>query len=209
MEKLTGELPHLTERFNIGPGQENPILRLRNGGPELVSARWGLRCGWKGAASTSGGPINARSEGALSNGIFRRAVRSRRCLIPADGFYEWKKEVGQKQPYFIAREGDQPFFFAGLWEPGADARETYCILTTRPNCRVAELHDRMPVVLPSDALAEWLSVEELSADRFAELCASAADPDWLAYPVSSFVNSIRREGPECLVRDSGVQMELL
>src|SRR5262245_4330455 len=155
------EVPALEPRYNVAPTQ--PVAAVRagpGGGRELVRLRWGLVTPW--AADPGTGPllINARSETAADKPAFRAALRARRCLVPADGFYEWVRQAGKRQPiHFRLRDG-RPFAFAGLWErwqaPGGPAVESCAILTTGANELVRQAHDRMPVILGPDAFGEWL-----------------------------------------------------
>ena len=153
----------LLPRFNIAPTQDAPVVRMSGGSRRLDMLRWGLIPSWADDASSSARTINARSETAAEKPSFRDAFRERRCLVPADAFYEWKKVPRGKQPYAIRRADDTPLAFAGLWEswrdpsrPAADAVESFTILTTTPNQRLAGLHDRMPVILSPGDFERWL-----------------------------------------------------
>jgi putative SOS response-associated peptidase YedK len=144
--------------------------------------------------------INARSETAAEKPSFRSAFRRRRCLIAADGFYEWKRENGGKQPYYFHMQEGRPFAFAGLWESwdkGGGALHSCTILTTRANSVLEGIHDRMPVILPSGAYDLWL---EPDADReqLADLLIPYPGDDLETYPVSRFVNSPRNNDERCI-----------
>src|SRR5476649_843692 len=151
-------------RFNIAPTQLARVIRIGEGGErEAVLLRWGLVPFWAKGLSAGTKMINARSEGIEEKPAFRAAVRQRRCLVPATGFFEWKGVPGRKQPYAITL-ADRPLFaFAGLWESwrpaDGDAVETFTIVTTDANPGVAEIHDRMPVILPPDEEDRWLCGE--------------------------------------------------
>ena len=157
------EVPPFTARFNIAPTQPVPVIRMRpgpslrarRGSRELVWLRWGLVPGWAKDPAIGSRLINARAETAAEKPAFRTALRQRRCLVAADGFYEWQQAGRTKQPYFIHLRDDRPFAFAGLWEAweGADHAwlETCTLLTTGPNDVVRPIHDRMPVILPPQA----------------------------------------------------------
>jgi putative SOS response-associated peptidase YedK len=135
---------------------------------------------------------------------FRSAVKTRRCLIPADGFYEWVKTDGGKQPHYIHFADGRVFAFAGLWERwhkgGDEPLDTCTIITTTPNDLVAGLHDRMPVILPPEAFTEWLESQPLAADRLQEVLTPHHADDMEAYPVSTHVNKPANDDPECVVR---------
>jgi putative SOS response-associated peptidase YedK len=185
-------------RYNIAPTQEAPVVRVGRGGArELALLRWGLVPSWAKDLAAGTKMINARAEGVQAKPAFRAAVRGRRCLVPATGFYEWKGLAGRKQPYAITIE--RPVFaFAGLWEswtpPGGAPVETFTILTTDANPAVAAVHDRMPVILPRDAEEAWLGGE--AKEALALLAPYASDTKLRA--VGPAVGNSRNEGPECL-----------
>ena len=190
-------------RYNVAPSQDVPIVRLNAEGERVLSAvRWGLIPSWtKGKPGAQ--PINARAETVASSGMFRQAFERRRCLIPADGFYEWKKlDAKTKQPMLIHRRDDHLFAFAGLWErwrPSEDAEpiDTCTIITTTPNTLAGTIHNRMPVILDESDFARWLDRETKAAD-VADLLQPAAD-DWLdAYPVSTRVNKPANDDPQLI-----------
>lgn len=190
--------PDLRPRYNIAPTQRAPVIRLAEGERVLQMMRWGFVPHWaKDPAALKSHPINARAEKASRSPMFRDAFRHHRCLVPATGFYEWRKRgKGQpKQPYLIRREDERPFAFAGLcsFRPEADDEAlaaTFTILTTEPNELVRPIHDRMPVILPEDRWQRWLSA---SAAETGELEALITGPPsaerWEAVPVSRRVNS--------------------
>jgi putative SOS response-associated peptidase YedK len=144
--------------------------------------------------------INVRAETAASKPLFRDAFRSRRCLIPADGFYEWRKAGSRREPFHVRLRDMRPFAFAGLWseEPGPPALKACAILTTEPNELMAKIHDRMPVILGSDAYARWLDTGERAARDARELLRPYPAQELLAVRVSSYVNAAGAEGPRCL-----------
>src|SRR3984885_10282897 len=149
-------------RFNVAPTQPVPVIRQHPKGPvrELSLMRWGLIPSWAKASSVAASMINARSETASTKPAFRDALKSRRCLIPADGFYEWSRAGKAKQPYcFEVNEGEL-FAFAGIWDrwkdPSGSWVKTCSILTTTPNAVTAAVHDRMPAILDPDAYNVWL-----------------------------------------------------
>src|SRR5262245_30614970 len=155
------QLPLFEARYNIAPTQEVLAVREVDGAREASKLRWGLIPSW--SKEPGGGPpmINARSETLAEKPTFRTAFRRRRCIIPADGFYEWRKSdegaKGKKQPYWIHRSDGGPVGFAGLWESWRDSIESCTIVTTAANRTLSQLHDRMPVILAPGDYAEWLN----------------------------------------------------
>jgi putative SOS response-associated peptidase YedK len=195
----------LKPRFNIAPTQTIPIVRAGEGDQrEWAMVRWGLVPSWARDEKMGARMINARGETVAEKPSFRSAVKSRRCLIPADGFYEWVRDGEAKRPYFIHFANARPFAFAGLWERwqghGSEPLETCTIITTTPNELVAELHDRMPAILPPADFAEWLEPEPLAADRLQDLLRPHPAEGMEAYPVSIHVNSPRNDDPMCIAR---------
>jgi putative SOS response-associated peptidase YedK len=152
----------IRKRFNIAPTQEAPVVRAgADGAREVAMLRWGLVPYWAKDLKAGTRMINARSEGIEAKPAFREAVKARRCVVPATGFFEWNGQPGRKQPFAITLPGQQLFAFAGLWErwkpPGGEPVETFTIVTTDANEAVARIHDRMPVILPMDAIDTWLT----------------------------------------------------
>ncbi len=191
-------------RFNIAPTQTVPILRADDTGHRRIDgARWGLIPHWADDASIGNRLINARSETAASKPAFRGAFRCRRCLIPADGFYEWLRVDGRKQPYLLRFRDRRVFAFAGLWErwtaPSDSSSVVSCtILTTSPSPTVAPIHDRMPVILPDSAWDRWTSPDDVAVDDLRTLLRLDPDDDLEAVEVSTRVNSPSNDGPELL-----------
>jgi len=200
------EQPNLMPRYNIAPTQDVPVIRQRRnpaGERTLQMLRWGLVPSF--AEDTKGGArlINARAESVAEKASFRAAFRRRRCLVPADGFYEWRAEGKAKQPYLIQRRDRGVFAFAGLWErwspkeqgEGPAFIDSFTIVTTAANALLRPLHERMPVILPPEAHATWLDPDG-EPDRLQALLKPAPD-DWLSYaPVGTEVNAARAEGPQ-------------
>jgi putative SOS response-associated peptidase YedK len=198
------ELP-LEPRYNIAPSQPVPVVRLAEDQPGTRQAallQWGLVPSWTGDPTIGLQCINARSETAASKPAFRAAFRRRRCLIPANGFYEWQKKGKEKLPFLFRLRGGPPFAFAGLWErwssPHGDGRETCTILTAEANDLVRPFHERIPIILPAEQYGDWLDP-------------MAAAPQWLqtvlrpyhaeamqAVAVSTWVNDARHKGTECV-----------
>jgi putative SOS response-associated peptidase YedK len=146
--------------------------------------------------------INARSETVADKPAFRFAFRRRRCLVPADGFFEWQRLGKSKQPYFIQTADEQPFAMAGLWEswegPDHSLVESCTILTTEPNELMQPIHDRMPVILPSESYAEWLDPQQTEPKGLQRLLVPFDTRQMKAHPVSTYVNRPTNEGPECI-----------
>ncbi len=196
----------LTPRYNIAPTQPVAAIREVEGLRELVQLRWGLLPSWSDAAT--GGPpmINARSETAATRPAFRNAFRARRCLIPADGFYEWQAGdgggSGPKQPYLITVRDERPFAFAGLWErcraPDKSTVESCTILTTEANDRLKGLHDRMPVILPRDLYGPWLDPHLDDAEALESMLVPYPSSEMSLRPVSRRVNNARNDDPDCI-----------
>ena len=189
-------------RYNIAPTQPVPAIRCREGQErEFVMLRWGLIPYWAKDPSIGNRLINARAETVAEKPAFRDAYQRRRCIILADGFYEWQKEAAGKTPYFITLANGEPFAFAGLWERWTDRDtgellQTATIVTTAANDFIARLHDRMPVILQPDTATAWLAREPNLLD------AVRADPPELqAWPVDRKVNNARNEGAD-LVRST-------
>ena len=198
-------VPSVEPRYNIAPTQEILVVRRSsdNNKREMALLRWGLIPHWtKDPKKMRSQLINARSETAAEKPSFRDAFRSRRCLIPADGFYEWQRRGGNKQPYFIGLKDGGVFSFAGLWDewqgPDGKSIQTCTILTTGPNDVIAPIHDRMPVILDSSAYEKWLD-PGVTDHRELEPILTPFDADkMVSYPVSNVVNSPRNDVPECV-----------
>ncbi len=193
----------LAPRYNIAPTQHVLVARTGEGGRELTGVRWGLIPHWADDPSIGNRMINARGETVATKPAFRSALKHRRCLIPADGFYEWKKVGAGKQPHLIRFADKRAFAFAGLWErwlrrDGGEPIDSCTIITTTPNELLRELHDRMPVILPTAAFEEWLRPEPLAAPRLDELLAPHPAAEMEAFPVSRRVNSPANDDPSCV-----------
>ena len=190
-------MPNLAARYNIAPTQPVVVIRRSEaGGRELTHMRWGLVPSW--AKEVNSGPllINARADTVAEKPSFRNAFRRRRCLIPADGFYEWQpRPSGPKQPMRIALPGNAPFAFAGIWEHWQAAEgselESCAIVTTDANAQLYDIHSRMPVILKPENYDIWLNAEP----DVAATLTHPYDGAMVAYPVSRDVNSVRNDGP--------------
>lgn len=203
---------NLEPRYNVCPTDRMPVIRLSRDGTERVvaTARWGLVPAWAEDTRVAHKAINARAERVATANLYRSAFKRRRCLVPADGFYEWqpaskssnttleKLAAGKKQPYYIHRADGGLLAFAGLWEiwtdPDGEIVDSYTIITTTPNATMAELHNRMPVILDPEDFDAWLD-PTAGGEELLKPC-----PDeWLTtYPVSTYVSKARNEGRECI-----------
>jgi putative SOS response-associated peptidase YedK len=188
-------------QFNIAPGQRiAAILNLAD--PALEFLRWGLVPSWAKDPKIGYRMINARAETVAEKPAFRAALRHRRCLIPADGFFEWMKTGKAKQPMFVRLKSRTPFALAGLWEswnaPDGSKLKSATILTTGPNALMKKIHDRMPVILPPEAWEAWLNPEQGKPDLFKDLLKPFPAKDMEAYPVSTLVNSPKNNVKEVL-----------
>lgn len=190
-------------RYNVAPTQSVPVIRIRphEATREIVPMRWGLIPSWAKDEKIGNRMINARCETVSEKPAFRAAFKRRRCLVLADGFYEWKKTGKAKQPYHFYLRDDQPFAFAGLWErwtAGPDPIESCTIITTTANELVSDVHDRMPVILSREAANRWLDPDSDEAPPLENLLAPYPAPQMDADPVSTLVNSPKNDSVECL-----------
>lgn len=207
----------LEPSFNVAPTKDVYAVRAVDGHRQLTTLRWGLIPFWAKDRKIGSKMINARSETIFEKPAYRRAIKSQRCLIPADGFYEWAKVAGQKkkQPYFIHHSDEEPLVFAGLWErwrppvedgEGEDgegdgerpeAIETCTILTCGPNETMASIHNRMPVLLPPSQWDTWLADTDDPA-ALAPLLVPAPEGLLTMHPVTTAVNNVRNDGAHLL-----------
>jgi len=197
--------PELFPHFNVAPTQQVAVVRQRadDGGKELAFLRWGLIPAWADDPSIGNRLINARSETAATKPSFRRAFRSRRCLVVADGYYEWQKVDGRKQPYFIGLQGDRPFGLAGLWErweKHGEPVESCTILTTDANELMQPIHERMPVIVPADQYDLWLDPRFGDTVKLGKLLRPYSSKEMVSYWVSTLVNNPRNDVPQCVER---------
>jgi putative SOS response-associated peptidase YedK len=197
-------VPPLPPRYNIAPTQDAAAIResAKTGRRVLGPLRWGLIPHWAKDPGIGNRMINARAETVGEKPAFETAFRHRRCLIPSDGFYEWKKTGGRKQPFYVGMQDRSMFSFAGLWErwsdEGHDPIETFTIITTKPNDIVQSIHDRMPVILPESRYDQWLDPQNQNTEALKGFLVPFPAEGMSAYPVSAYVNSPRNEGPECV-----------
>jgi putative SOS response-associated peptidase YedK len=193
----------LTPRYNVAPSQ--PVAVIPNTGDNTLSLyKWGLIPSWSKDPTIGDRMINARAESLAEKPSFRNAYRRRRCLILADGFYEWKQIPGMKskQPIYIQLTDNRSFAFAGLWEiwkspEGPDVRSC-TIITTQPNSLLEPIHNRMPVILPPNAYSRWLAPEDRQPPQLNDLLIPYPSTDMVAFPVSRMVNSPQVDSPELI-----------
>lgn len=208
-------------RYNVAPTDQSWIVREKREQRQLLPAGWGLINSWAPDAKGAFKQINARSETALTRPAFRDAFESRRCIVPADGFYEWIGPKDNRQPVWFHAPDDGLLLFAGLYESwqnpqDGEWRRTFTILTTAANATVAPVHDRMPVILPRDVIADWLHVPSQNPAAYAReaqaLLRPAADGVLIAMEVSKRANSVANDDPACLApahdREPGAQAAL-
>ena len=198
------EEPPVEARFNIAPTQSILAVREVSDEREAVLLKWGLIPSWAKDSSMSARLINARSETVTEKPAFREAFKRSRCVIPADGFYEWKREGKGKQPFYFALHGGRLFGFAGLWDRWKDEDgkvvESCAILTTDANGVLSPVHDRMPVILHPESYGEWLDGDARQAESLKELLRPYPASEMIAYPVSAQVNSPQNQGEDLISR---------
>ncbi|MCE9634235.1 MAG: SOS response-associated peptidase [Planctomycetes bacterium] len=203
------EIAHVHDfapRWNVAPTQTVPVVVEGPRGVRRVEPmRWGLVPSWADDLAIGSRMINARAETAATKPSFRAAMRSRRCLVPADGFYEWTGPAGDRRPLRIRRKDGAVFAFAGLWEvwtKGREPVETFTILTTAPNDLLRSVHDRMPVILDPADFARWLDPDAKDPSAVADLAGllvPCPEEAWEMVRVSRWVNDARHEGPDCVL----------
>jgi putative SOS response-associated peptidase YedK len=192
----------LGARFNVAPTDDALVVVQRGDRRAITAYRWGLVPHWSGDSKGAARMINARAETITSSPAFRTAFERRRCIVPVDSFYEWKREGTVRQPYRIVATDGLPLALAGLWAGWRDptteqVRRTFTIVTTTPNDAIADLHDRMPVILAAGAWDRWLG----EAPDSGELLAMLQPTDDIAlrvYAVNRYVNDVRRDGPDLI-----------
>jgi putative SOS response-associated peptidase YedK len=186
-------------RYNVALTNTMPAVALAEGATRVHAMRWGLIPENERGKSHPRLLANARSETVAKMPAFRRAVAARRCLVPANGFYEWKERGGVKWPHLFTLRGDEPFAFGAIWDPAAgDLPETYCLLTTEPNELVAQVHTRMPVILTAETMPRWLGDKPLADEELKALVRPIGAELMQSRPVSRYVSNSRHEGPDCL-----------
>ncbi len=211
-----------TPRYNIAPGQSLPaIIADADGTRRIGPLRWGLVPSWAKEEKVGYMMINARAETLADKPAFRKLLPSRRCILPADGFYEWRKlNKNEKQPYRITLKDKSLFSMAGLYDtwisPSGDKVNTCTIITTVPNELMQPIHDRMPVILPPEHVRHWLNKEITDLSQLMQLLQPYSSEQMRLYPVNPLVGSVKNDSPACIEpyqipqqdRDSTVQLEL-
>jgi putative SOS response-associated peptidase YedK len=198
------ELPNFPPRYNVAPTQPIPIVRLINGERHFALVRWGLLPSWVKDPKAFSLLVNARGETVNEKASYKAAMKRRRCLIPADGFYEWQASGARKQPYYIRPKSGVPLAFGGLWEtwtgPNGEELETAAIVTTTANRTLKAIHDRMPVIIPPEQFDLWLGDRDEDTKAATALIKPAPDDLLEAIPVSSGVNRVANDNPELMER---------
>ena len=199
----SGVLDLIKPRYNIAPSQNSPTLMVKEDRRVLVMMRWGLVPFWAKEPSIGYKMINAKSETLTEKPSFRKPFKEKRCLVLADGFYEWEKtDKKNKVPYRFVLKNRQPFAFAGLWDvwktPEGDTLLSFTIITTRANELMERIHDRMPVILNEKDEAKWLDPEFKDTDKLSSLLQPYPSEQMVAYKVSTIVNSPKNDTPSCI-----------
>ena len=189
-------------RYNIAPTQEIWAILFDGIERKIQPMRWGLVPSWSKASSIGSRMINARAETLADNRVFNVLLQNKRCLIPATGFYEWRKLGKERIPTYITLRNQEPFAFAGLWDtwksPSGELVESCTIITTKPNSLIAPIHDRMPVILSEEAESLWLSPPNDKYEVLTSLLTPFPEGSMRAYEVSKQVNSPRNDNPTCI-----------
>jgi len=190
-------------RFNVAPTDEAAVVVQRDDQRAITAYRWGLVPHWAKDEKAGSKMFNARAETLASSPAFRDAFRRRRCIVPVDSFYEWRREGKVRQPFRIVRTDGRPLALAGIWSgwknPATEEiRRTFAIVTGMPNDVVREIHDRMPVVLDDGAWPLWLDPQFADLGELQALLLPLEGLDLTAYPVSTMVNNVRFDGPELI-----------
>jgi putative SOS response-associated peptidase YedK len=201
---LSGDFPGFLPRYNIAPSQDVPVIVRNEKRNELRSMRWGLVPSWAQDRSIGEHMVNARAETLLEKPSFRQLVSTQRCLVPADGFYEWRREGKSKVPMWIRLKSHQPFAFPGLWDCWLD-RDTgselysFTIITTRANALLRQIHDRMPVIYDAAMGRQWLETSFEARAMELDLVLQPLPSERMeAHEVSTLVNSPENDSPECI-----------
>lgn len=216
---LMGLRLNLQPRYNIAPTQDAPVIRrMPHGMPsgrQISMIRWGMIPAWspspKPGASLGTGQINARAETVAEKPTFREAMKARRCLVPADGFYEWTQEGGEKRPMLFEMKDESVFALAGLWESwtnGGAPLETFTIICTAANALVGRIHDRMPVILPKEHWEAWLDTDGTDVSAVLPLLTPFPADAMTVRPVSTRLNKVSADDAALLTPEPPVQGSL-
>ena len=211
---LQRDIPLLTPRYNIAPSQEVPVIIQSDGVNELKPMKWGLVPSWSPDPSIGNHMINARAETISEKPSYRRLLDSKRCLIPADGFYEWRREGNRKVPVWFHLKNRQPFAFAGLWDLwrdlDGDLLHSFTIITTVPNALLRPIHNRMPVIFDALQARQWLDPRlNTRAADIAAVFPPFPSEQMQAHDVSPLVNKPEYDSVECIKPVSDPQSQLL
>jgi putative SOS response-associated peptidase YedK len=186
-------------RYNVTLTDTMPVVARVQESTGVRPMRWGIVPAGERASPRPRLLANARAETAATMPAFRKGIASRRCLVPANGFYEWETRGGVKLPHLFTLAGEEPFAFAGIWDPAAEnLPETYCLLTTQPNELVARVHDRMPVILTAETMGRWLGEKPLEEADYKALVSPLEAARMQSRPVNRYVSNSRNQGPRCL-----------
>ena len=209
---------HYQPRYNIAPTNQHFIIRFEREDFTAQHANWGLINSWAKDAKRAARQINARCENLAASRVWKPAFERRRCVVPADGWFEWTGPKEQRQPHWIHRPDREPFLFAGLyerWTPPNDGDHqppspitTFTIITTAANDQLAAIHDRMPVVLPNDRLEAWLDPRAADLNQLQTLLAAAPDDAFTSAAVSPRVNSVRNDDPDLLLPEEQLSLHV-
>ncbi len=209
---LAGAFSAWRGSYNAAPGQDLPcIVNRQELGERARFARWGLVPHWAKDASAPSKWINARSETLADKAAFRGAYLNRRSLIPADGFFEWRRDGDSRSPFYFRRRDHKPFAFAGLWEHHRIDSDTwqcsFAIVTKAASGQVAAIHDRMPVIVSPADYSRWLCADSVEPAALDDICVDASCADFESFEVSRLVNSVKNDGPE-LITPGAAQLAL-
>jgi len=206
-------LYELGPRYNVAPTQDIPVVVQRDDGRAFEMHRWGIVPSWSTSINSAGARyINARAETVATSSVFRNSFLRRRCIIPADGFYEWLRDGKRKRPFLIHTPADTPLAFAGLWAPWKDETTgrwllSASVVTTAANATVSELHNRMPVILDEEAWRLWLDPDIRDEGLLQSLLTPAPDDLLELRPASSLVNNANNEGSGLLIVDDSSETD--